>query len=141
MCSHKHIKPTVHCVSIPSRIFWPHFFFLLFLAEIGFNVVGLITSDGISVVGPLMAIKKRSRQVIGRESKHFVCQIIYLETATSGVFLGIPLGNAIHPQTDKMKELCEGVTHRSMGEGMEAPRDRKLIKAVTLPGKKGQEEE
>lgn len=94
----------------------------IFFLGVSFNFLWLITFD-ISIVSPLLAMKERSRQVMGKVNRELICQIIYLETVKSGVSIRISIENAIHPKWLKWRDLCEGVTYRVMDGDIEAPRD------------------
>lgn len=81
-------------------------------------------------------MKERSSRVTDKVNRWFICQIIYLETDIPGVFISFPVGNAVPPKQLKRRDLREGVTSRVMSEDPEAPRHWRLVKAVTLLGRR-----
>lgn len=71
--------------------------------EVSFNFLPSITSSDISIVGPLMAMKKRSRLVITKVNRYLSCQIMSLGIEVSGVFITGPMGiefilNGLHAE-------------------------------------------
>lgn len=66
--------------------------FIFLKKEVSLNFQQLITSSDISIVGPLIPMKERSRLVVTKVNRYLICQIMSLGTEVSGVSIITPKG-------------------------------------------------